>query len=138
VLDCHSEVQFSGGVGNSGGSFSEGIGEQDDVKAALDFLSALKAIDTKRIGLVGYSFGGFVAASVAARDNSVKQLVLISPGLKEMDWVQLKDYALPKLILIGDTAQYQIIPEADHLWWGFEEEISGRVARFFHDGFQGK
>ena len=137
------------GVGNNGGSHGDGISEQDDVKAALDFLSTLKEIDSQRIGLAGYSFGGMVAASVAINENRVKQLALISPALNETGWIQLKKYTLPKLILIGeadtsvpfrpfqrffgDAKQYQIIAGADHFWSGFEEQLSGKIARFFHD-----
>ena len=139
------------GVGNSSGSYGNGIGEQDDLRAALDFLSTLKEIDSQRIGLAGYSFGGVVAATVADKDNRVKQLALISPALNEAGWAQLKEYLRPKLILIGDAdtsvpfhpfqrffgdaGQYQIIAGADHFWSGFEEELSGKVARFFRDGF---
>lgn len=142
------------GVGNSSGSYGEGIGEQDDLRAALDFVSRLKELDSQRIGMAGYSFGSMVAASVAVNDNRVKQLALISPALKETGWVQLKEYLRPKLILIGDidtsvpfrpfqrffgdARQYQIIAGADHFWSGFEEEPSNKVARFFHDGFHGK
>ena len=137
------------GVGNSSGSYGEGVGEQDDLQAALDFLSTLKEIDRQRIGLAGYSFGGMVAAHVAIKDNRIKQLALISPALNETDWIRLKKYALPKLILIGeadtsvpfrpfqhffgDAKQYQIIAGADHFWYGFEEQLSGKIARFFHD-----
>ena len=137
------------GVGNSSGSYGEGVGEQDDLQAALDFLSILKEIDSSRIGLAGYSFGGMVAAHVAIKDNRIKQLALISPALNETDWIRLKKYALPKLILIGeadtsvpfrpfqhffgDAKQYQIIAGADHFWYGFEEQLSGKIARFFHD-----
>ena len=136
------------GTGNSSGSYGDGVGEQDDLQAALDFLSTLKEIDSKRIGLAGYSFGGMVAASVAARDNRVKRLALISPALNEPGWAQLKKYASPKLILIGDAdtsvpfqpfqrffgdaKQYQIIAGADHFWSGFEQQLSEKITRFFH------
>ena len=142
------------GVGNSKGSYGEGVGEQEDLRAALDFVSTLKEIDSQRIGLAGYSFGGLVAASASAKDDRVQQLALISLALNETGWAQLKEYGLPKLILIGDAdtsvpyrpfqrfygdaRQYQIIAGADHFWSGFEEEISGKVARFFHNGFHGK
>jgi len=142
------------GVGNSSGSYDGGLGEEDDVKSALDFLSTLREVDRGRMGLVGYSFGGLVALPVAIKDNRIKQLALISPALKEAGWAQLKEYALPKLILIGDadtsipfrpfqrffgdTRQYQIIAGADHFWRGFEEQLSDKIAHFFHDGFQAK
>jgi hypothetical protein len=140
-------------VGNSSGSYGDGVGEQDDLRAALDFVSTLKEIDSQRAGVAGYSFGGMVAASLAVNDNRVKQLALISPALNETGWAQLKEYVLPKLILVGDAdtsvpfhpfqrffgdaRHYQIIAGADYFWSGFEEELSSKIARFFHDGFYG-
>jgi hypothetical protein len=138
------------GVGNSGGSYDEGRGEQDDVVAALDFLGTVKEIDAQRIGLAGYSFGGMVADAVAMKDKRVRQLALISPVLAQAAWAQLQEYTLPKLIIIGeedttivfrpfqryfgDTRQYQIIPGADHFWSGFEEMPGNKVACFFRNG----
>ncbi|MGP8080994.1 MAG: alpha/beta hydrolase [Dehalococcoidales bacterium] len=140
------------GVGNSGGRYSEGLVEQDDLRAALNFLFTLKEIDSRRIGLAGYSFGGMVANAVAMKDNRVKQLALISPALERTGWAQLKEDLRPKLIIIGDAdttvafrpfqrffgdaGQYQIIAGADHFWSGFEEKIGDKIARFFHDGLQ--
>jgi alpha/beta superfamily hydrolase len=139
------------GVGSSGGSYTEGRGEQDDVTSALDYLSTLKEIDSRKIGLAGYSFGGMVADAVAMRDSRVKQLALISPVLGAGGWAQLKEYAQPKLILIGDedttivfrpsqrffgdARQYQMIAGADHFWSGYEEEIGNKIACFYRDGF---
>ena len=80
------------GVGNSSGSFSDGSGEKDDLRAALDFLCTLKEIDKRKIGLAGYSFGGMAANSVALKDDRVKQLALISPALDAAGWKELKKY----------------------------------------------
>lgn len=140
------------GVGNSGGRYGDGIGEKDDVRAALDYLSTLDAIDSSRIGLAGYSFGGMVSASVAIEEARIKQLALVSPALHENGWKQIRDYTKPKIILVGDTdtvvpfgpfqrflgdkKQYRIIAGADHSWWGFEEELGDTIARFFSDGFK--
>ena len=139
------------GAGSSGGSYDEGRGEQDDVTAALDYLATLKEIDSRKIGLVGYSFGGMVADAVATKDKRVKQLALISPVLGAAGWEHLKQYSQPKLILIGDAdttivfrpfqrffgeaRQYQMIAGADHFWSGFEEQISDKIACFIRDGF---
>jgi uncharacterized protein len=139
------------GVGNSGGSYDEGRGEQDDVTAALDYLATLEEIDGRKIGLAGYSFGGMVADTVAMKDNRVKQLTLISPVLTGSAWEQLKEYSQPKLILIGnedttivfrpfqkyfgEPGQYQVIAGADHFWSGYEGQISNKIACFIRDGF---
>ncbi len=139
------------GVGNSGGSYDEGRGEQDDVTAALDYLPTLKEIDGRKIGLAGYSFGGMVADAVAMKDSRVKQLALISPAITGSAWSRLKDYNLPKLVIIGeedttivfrpfqkyfgDIRQYRVIAGADHFWSGYEEQISNKIACFFRDGF---
>ena len=111
----------------------------------------LKEIDSRKIGLAGYSFGGMVADAVATKDKRVKQLALISPVLGAAGWAQLKEYSQPKLILIGDedttivfrpfqkkfgdARQYQLIAGADHFWSGFEKQISDKIACFIRDGF---
>ena len=134
------------GVGGSGGKFGGGVKEREDVKAALDYLNTRREIDTGRLGLVGYSFGGAVTFPVAQEDMRVKRLALVSPALNASDWEELKSYSRPKLVLLGgaDTVvpyarlkkyftgdkQFQVIAGADHFWWGFETEMSKRVGEF--------
>lgn len=141
------------GVGRSGGDFGGGTGEQEDVKAALDFVSSVPAIDPQRIGLAGYSFGGGVALPVALQYQRISLLALVSPALSDTAWQQLKEYPGPAFIIIGDAdstigfekfqqnmkdaTRYHVVPGADHFWMGFEEEVARRVARFFATGFSG-
>ncbi len=68
------------GSGESEGDFSEMTveGEISDAAAALDFLSAQPEIDAARLGLLGLSLGGCVAACLSGRDPRVKVLVLWS------------------------------------------------------------
>jgi alpha/beta superfamily hydrolase len=136
------------GVGKSGGEFGEGIGEQEDVKAALDFALATKNIDKEKIGLAGYSFGGMVALPVAIRDERVKRLALVSPALSEGGWGELKRYARPKFVIVGENdfvipqaqflklaedmpEKYVIVASADHFWDGYEAEVADKVSAFF-------
>jgi alpha/beta superfamily hydrolase len=142
------------GVRKSGGVFGGGIAEQEDVRAALAFVSSTPTIDQKRIGLAGYSFGAGVALTVAVQDERVKLLALVSPALLDSGWEQLKRYTKPKFIIIGENdfaipqqqlqqlvedipepKQCQIIPGADHFWAGFEEEVAQKVTQFFAVGF---
>ena len=65
------------GVGRSQGGFGDGIGERDDVLAALAYLRGLEGVDPAKVGLVGYSFGAAVA--LLAADEQMVALVAISP-----------------------------------------------------------
>ena len=51
---AHLRFNFRG-VGKSTGSFDEGVGEQDDLVAAWDWLRAQN--DWQSLTLIGYSFG---------------------------------------------------------------------------------
>ncbi|MDD5039055.1 MAG: alpha/beta hydrolase, partial [Dehalococcoidales bacterium] len=142
------------GVGNSGGSFGRGIREQEDVKAALDFTMSSPEIDTKRIGLAGYSFGASVALPVALQDERISLLALVSPALSDAGWEQLKGYSKSKFLMVGDidfiislerfkqcigdvpdSKQYQVVSGADHFWWGYEQEVAQKVTQYFAVGF---
>jgi len=136
------------GVGASQGKFAEGIGEREDVVAAISYLSTLETVDKERIGLCGYSFGGSVSLEVAPADERVKALALISPAIST--YVPLKQYTKPKLIVCGGADQFvsiislqrlaeelpppndfELISGADHFWGGFEEKVAARVTAFF-------
>ncbi len=142
------------GVGESEGSFGKGTGEQEDTKGALDFVLSNGEVDTDRVGLAGYSFGGGVALSVGLKDRRVKALALVSPGITVKGWKDLGSYSHPKFIIFGDKdeyfplkevqpnieanlkpEEYRIVKGADHLWQGFEGQLSNRVADFFAIAF---
>jgi len=74
------------GSGESEGDFVDMTveGEISDALRALDFLQAQPEIDSDRLGVLGLSLGGLVAACVAGRDARVKSLALWAPlGLVE-------------------------------------------------------
>lgn len=66
------------GSGDSEGDFAEMTmsGEISDAFRILDFLAAADEVDPARIGILGLSMGGAVAASVAGQDSRVKALTL--------------------------------------------------------------
>ena len=67
------------GSGESDGTFAEATleGEIRDAKAAVEFFRKQKGIDRQRIGLLGLSLGGAIAALLAARVRA-RALVLWS------------------------------------------------------------
>ena len=70
------------GTGASSGSWKE-VGLEplaDDVAAAVQLLSTRTEVDARRIGIVGFSEGGWVAPLAAARTPLVRFIVTISGG----------------------------------------------------------
>lgn len=142
------------GVGRSGGTFGEGIAEQEDVRAALTFVAASPDIDSGRIGVAGYSFGARVALAVALDDDRVARLALVSPPIADDAWAQLAAYLKPKFLAVGDADEYvplehfrqktralteprdcRVVSGTDHFWWGFERGLGHATATFFAAGF---
>lgn len=138
------------GVGASQGNFGNGIGEREDLKAALSFMVTETRVNKESLGLVGYSFGSTVAVPVAPQVTSIKALALVSPPLGPIGLEPLKAFAMPMLILCGNqdfvvsakmlqkeiedlrqTVYCQIIPGADHFWWGYESRLAQMIADFF-------
>ena len=68
------------GSGDSAGEFREMTVSREiaDAAAELDFLSARAEVDSERLGVLGLSLGGCVAACLAGRDARVGALVLWS------------------------------------------------------------
>jgi len=66
------------GSGDSAGEFQEMTISREiaDAKAALDFISLRGEVDPARLGVLGLSMGGCVAACLSGRDPRVKALVL--------------------------------------------------------------
>ena len=140
------------GVGDSQGSYGDGVGEHEDAMAAISFLESQPVVDSQRIGLTGYSFGAGVSVSVAPADPRVKALALVAPSarLGEQNGNPLAGYTMPKLIMTGSfdnfaaspstpafldslpqPIEFHLVDGADHFWAGFEVEIAEKVGAFF-------
>lgn len=142
------------GVGGSSGLHGKGVGEQEDVKAAVSFLLTCPGLDAKRIGLAGYSFGAGVVLAVAPQDETVQAVAAISPALPAAS-SPLRGYIKPKFLVSGsadtfipgdrflrlgaelaEPKEYQVVPGADHFWLGHEGEMAKSVATFFSGVFK--
>ncbi len=134
------------GVGQSDGSYDQGIGEQEDVRAALTYLSKL---GKSSIDLAGYSFGVWVNALGLKSFGQAKRMIMVSPPVNFIDFsfldysskIQLviagsKDnIALPALIkdmipTWNPQADFRIIHGADHFYWGKTGEIRAIIQCF--------
>ena len=140
------------GVGGSSGRHGGGTAEQDDIRAAFDWLQGQPDVDKERLGLAGYSFGGGVALPVACADGRVRAVALISPYFESPPAALLKECLKPKLIMGGGSdgmvpvstvEQYgreaaepkalELVKGADHFWGGYEGKMAERVAAFFQE-----
>ncbi len=74
------------GVGGSAGSHDMNTGEVDDAEAALRWLRARHP--DLPVTLLGFSFGGFVAATLAgrieARGESLERLFMVAPAVSRL------------------------------------------------------
>ncbi len=70
-----------GGHGKSSGNMADlSVNEHTyDVVAAYDFLSSQEGVDPQRIGMIGMSFGGYLAALVATRRRVQALLLRAAP-----------------------------------------------------------
>lgn len=70
------------GCGDSSGDFIDTtvMGEIDDACNAINFICTQPGIDRNRIGLIGLSLGGTIAAYVAGKDPRVTALALWAPA----------------------------------------------------------
>jgi alpha/beta superfamily hydrolase len=90
------------GVGESQGSYGEGIAERQDVRAvATYFYSRLKE-DHSPLILVGYSFGAWAGFPVAIEDERFKGMVAVAPPLEIYDFGFLKGCKKKKLFIAGN------------------------------------
>jgi len=143
------------GVGASQGEYGEGIGEQEDVVAAISFLTVVREVDSERIGLAGYSAGAGFALPVGSTSARIRALAAISPPLSIFDFESLERCLKPKLLISGGRDEFtppicflefcQNLPDpkechniagADHFWWGYESELSTKVTAFFTEVFK--
>ncbi|MBU2511761.1 alpha/beta hydrolase [bacterium] len=141
----YSTLRFNfRGVGKSTGSFDNGLGEQEDLKFAIQYLSEQ---GFNRITLAGYSFGSWVIYNLVIRENITNSIVLISPPV---DFIEFKNAQLVeslKMVLVGTRddfaslenvsrlvpiwnpkARLEIIQGADHFFSGYLEKLEQAIS----------
>lgn len=133
------------GAGASEGAHDGGDGERGDVRAALDWLQ--ERFGAAPVLLVGYSFGAVVGLRVGLADDRVDQLVGLGLPLQrdwDLSWLD-EGVAKPLLLVHGEkdefgpaprmrpfadglaalgpaTVRLHVVPGADHLFHGVEDQ----------------
>ena len=121
------------GVGASSGGYDGGVGERDDVQAALEKLHHL---GKSELHLVGYSFGAWVVACGLGSYELAQCVALVAPPVSMLNFAQVQQNSKIRLIIVGsedaladaDTIRHQTrlwnpaarlhaVPGADHFFW---------------------
>jgi len=100
------------GVGNSTGSFDEGIGETDDTLAIIKW--AQKCFPNKEIFLAGFSFGAYVSLR-ASNFTQISQLISIAPAIKYAPFLELNPPTCPWSVIIAE--EDKIAPAEETYQW---------------------
>ncbi len=139
------------GVGTSAGSYDMGVGEKDDVRAALDWLEERHPGLPLIVG--GFSFGSMVGLGAAAVDPRVVALFGLSLPIRMYDYGFLADVQKPILVVQGEEDELGSGPEvapvvaalgsnvtlariagSDHYFNGHIDEMKALVSAFFRSG----
>lgn len=115
------------GSGHSGGTFSLGLHEPDDVAAAVSYLDTLSQIRNRHYGVLGVSFGAGVAIAASgdplhefAPTPEIRAVVADSPWATEDETVA----RLNRLPLLGFSLP--LLPDAG---WAVDQTIGGSPDR---------
>jgi alpha/beta superfamily hydrolase len=134
------------GVGGSQGNYSDGVGEQEDVRTAVSYLAN---IGIGQIHLAGYSFGAWVNALAVMNGLKVARMIMVSPPVAFIDFKPVSDISSLKLIITGSrddiapadmveklypvwnpTAKFEVISGTDHFYGGYEAKLEAALADF--------
>ncbi len=146
------------GTGRSEGSHDDGHGEQDDVRAALDWLD-LKF--QRPILFAGFSFGANVGMRACCGDPRVRGLIAlglpVSAEGRNYTYRYLPTCNQPKLFISGDRDQYgplaaveavvstapepkQLVwvADADHFFVGKLDQVQATIVDWMRQNFISK
>jgi len=144
----YSTLRFNfRGVGSSHGEYSDGTGEQEDVKSALRYLSER---GKKVIDLAGYSFGAWVNALTRPPVDAVQRMIMVSPPVAFLDFGSAHPIPQLRLVIAGSRdeiappeliestlpnwnpeTQLKIIEGADHFYGGHTAKLESILADYF-------
>lgn len=105
------------GVGKSDGTYGEGIGEAEDLLAAMHWLQA--RFPELPLWLAGFSFGSYVAAygavSLRANEQAPSHLFLVAPPVHHFDFAAITNVGCAVTVVQGDDDEV-VAAEQVHQW----------------------
>jgi alpha/beta superfamily hydrolase len=137
-------------VGGSAGEYDEGLGEREDVSAALQYLTG----EGKTVlELAGYSFGAWVNAHIDLTAAGVQRMIMVSPPVAFLDFSSVAVSPPLNLVIAGSRDQIappdlirtmlpqwnpesrlEVIEGADHFYIGCAEKLEHILADYLGSG----
>jgi alpha/beta superfamily hydrolase len=107
------------GVGGSPGTHDDGQGEQQDARAAIDFLTS--QYPETPLALSGFSFGGGVCLNYGPTDPRVRLLWAAAPGVGRRDFSHLALSDVPKGVVQGTADELCPLVDLEAAWPAWAE-----------------
>jgi uncharacterized protein len=140
------------GVGNSQGTFDNGIGELSDAASALDWMQQFNP-EASTTWIAGYSFGAWIGMQLLMRRPEIKGFMSISPPANLFDFSFLAPCPSSGLILQGLNDEivtasavqklvdklktqkhividYETVPNANHFYENEMDIVMGHCERY--------
>ena len=123
------------GIGASAGSYDEGRGEIDDMRAVV----AAEAAADAPLLIAGFSFGAYVASQVVAalhaQQRAIDSVVLVGAATSRFDVAPVPPELHPQTLVIHGEAD-DTVPLASVMDWARPQQLPVTVvpsgAHFFH------
>jgi alpha/beta superfamily hydrolase len=138
------------GVGSSAGAFDEGVGESEDFRAGLDFMQ--ERYQGVQLWAGGFSFGAWIALTVAVQNPRVSTMIGIAPPVARYDMEAVQRSTKAKFFIQGERdelcplkqmqefyahceepKELVIIDAADHLFDGKTSEVGDAIEDLLGD-----
>lgn len=110
------------GVGTSTGTYAGGVGERDDVRAAMDYLRRLEP--ELPLVVAGFSFGAHLGLSVGVQDPRAAALVGLGLPIALYDFSYLAKTRKPVLVVQGELDQFGPAPDVTRRLRPFGDHIT--------------
>ena len=143
----YSTLRFNfRGVGGSQGEYDNGQGEQEDVKAALHYLTEQ---GKKGVDLAGYSFGAWVNTLTRPPVDTVQRMIMVAPPVAFLDFGSAQPIPQLRLVIAGSRdeiappglikailpnwnskARLEIIEGADHFYGMYTRELESILINY--------
>jgi hypothetical protein len=138
------------GVGDSQGNFDNGIGEQNDVRAAI---AAVEERGFSDVALAGYSFGAWINARLIAKNPiAIASMLMVSPPVVFIEFGNVSALNSLKLVVTGSRddiapaeqirallpiwnpeAHFEIIDGCDHFYIGYLDKLQSILTTYLQN-----